>query len=306
MIPASDRVTIGDVEVVRLLDGTFRVDGGAMFGVVPRTLWAQRAAPDAENRIILALNGYLVRTPEATFLLDTGVGPDVGRRHAELYSFERAPGLVGLLEELGVAPEDVDFVVNSHLHFDHCGGNTARTAEGGWAPAFPRARYVAQRVEWEQALRPVERDRPSYAPARLRALAEGERLRLLDGDATIAPGVEAVVIAGHTAAHMGVRVNLRRPDARLPRRRRPDRGPRRSARHHELRPLSRRHLQQPRRRSWSGPSTRTGSWPSATISVIPSDRSAAPAGGSCSSLATRLAVRKKIDFSRACLYDGSS
>jgi len=206
VIPASDRVTVGDVEVIRLLDGTFRVDGGAMFGVVPRTLWAKRAAPDAENRITLALNCFLVRTPEATLLLDTGVGPDVGRRHVELYSFKRTPGLFSLLGELGLSPDDVDFVVNSHLHFDHCGGNTVRAAGGGWAPAFPRARYVVQRVEWEQALHPVERDKPSYMPARLRALAEGERLRLLDGDTPIAPGVDAVVIAGHTAAHMGVRV----------------------------------------------------------------------------------------------------
>ncbi len=92
MIPPSDRIRLGDVEIVRLLDGTFRVDGGAMFGVVPRTLWARMAAPDAENRITLALNCYLVRTPEAVVLLDTGVGPDVDRRRADFYSFERRPG----------------------------------------------------------------------------------------------------------------------------------------------------------------------------------------------------------------------
>jgi len=207
MIPASDRLAIGAIEIVRLLDGTFKVDGGAMFGVVPRTLWASRAAPDRENRIALALNCYLVRTAEATILLDTGVGPDAGRRYADFYSFDRRPGLLAALGELGIGPEAIDVVVNSHLHFDHCGGDTVKTAEGTWVPAFPRARYVVQRGEWEQALHPVERDRPSYRPAALKPLAEAGRLDLLDGDAPVAPGVEAVLVAGHTAFHQGVKVS---------------------------------------------------------------------------------------------------
>jgi glyoxylase-like metal-dependent hydrolase (beta-lactamase superfamily II) len=207
VIPPTDRVRIGACEVIRLLDGTFRVDGGAMFGVVPRTLWASKAVPDAENRITLALNCYLVRTPAATVLLDTGIGPDVGRRHADFYSFERRPGLVDALAELGLGPDGVDIVVNSHLHFDHCGGNTLRTADGGWAPAFPEASYVVQRGEWDQALHPVERDKPSYRPARLRPLLEAGRLSLIEGDGPVAAGVEAVVVAGHTAFHQGVRVS---------------------------------------------------------------------------------------------------
>jgi glyoxylase-like metal-dependent hydrolase (beta-lactamase superfamily II) len=207
MTPSGERLEVGDIEIFRLLDGTFRVDGGAMFGVVPRTLWAKRAAPDRENRITLALNCYLIRTPDATILLDTGVGPDVDRRYADFYSFERGPGLFGRLESLGLEPAGVDVVVNSHLHFDHCGGNTLRTADGTWTPAFPRARYVVQRGEWEQALHPVERDRPSYWPARLKSLAESGRLSLIDGNGPVATGVEAVLVAGHTAFHQGVEVS---------------------------------------------------------------------------------------------------
>jgi len=206
MIPPCERIRIGDIEIVRLLDGTFRVDGGAMFGVVPRTLWATRAAPDAENRITLALNCYLVRTPGATLLLDTGVGPDVGRRYIDFYSFDRRPGLLAALRELGLGPDQIDVVINSHLHFDHCGGNTMKKADGTWAPAFPRARYVVQRGEWEQALHPMERDRPSYMPARLKPLADTGHLVLLEGGGTVAPGVEAVLVAGHTAFHQGVKV----------------------------------------------------------------------------------------------------
>jgi glyoxylase-like metal-dependent hydrolase (beta-lactamase superfamily II) len=209
MIPATDRLGLGEYEIVRLLDGTFRVDGGAMFSVVPRTIWAAKAAPDSENRITLALNCYLVRTPAANVLLDTGVGPDIGRRYTDFYAFDRRPGLFESLAELGLAPEAIDVVVNSHLHFDHCGGDTLRTPEGTWVPAFPRARYVVQRGEWEQAVNPVGRDKPSYLPARLRPLADSGRLSLLDGEGPIAPGVEAALIAGHTAFHQGVRVTSR-------------------------------------------------------------------------------------------------
>lgn len=206
MIPPYDRVAIGDIEVIRLLDGTFRVDGGAMFGVVPKTLWAKRAVPDRENRITLALNCFLIRTPETTLLLDTGVGPDVDRRYVDFYSFERDLGLFGVLAELRLGPEDIDIIVNSHLHFDHCGGNTLRTAEGRWVPAFPKARYVVQRGEWEQALHPVERDKPSYLPARLKPLGSPGTLSLVEGDAPVAPGVEAVLVPGHTAFHQGLKV----------------------------------------------------------------------------------------------------
>jgi glyoxylase-like metal-dependent hydrolase (beta-lactamase superfamily II) len=207
MKPTCDRLEIGDIEVVRLLDGTFRVDGGAMFGVVPRTLWAHRAVPDAENRITLALNCFLIRTPGTTLLVDTGVGPDVDRRHADFYSIERRPGLFGRLAGMGIEPSEIGIVFNSHLHFDHCGGNTVRTDDGRWAPAFPKARYVVQRGEWEQALHPVERDKPSYIPARLKPLAGPGILSLADGDVPVAPGVEAVLIPGHTAFHQGLKVS---------------------------------------------------------------------------------------------------
>jgi glyoxylase-like metal-dependent hydrolase (beta-lactamase superfamily II) len=206
MTRSNERIRLGEVEIVRLVDGTIRVDGGAMFGVVPRTLWAARAAPDRENRVTLALNCYLVKTPAAILLLDTGIGPDVARRYADFYSYDGRPGLFTALAALGLGPEAVDVVVNSHLHFDHCGGNTVKAADGTWTPAFPRARYVVQRGEWEQALHPVERDRPSYVPARLKVLAEAGRLDLVDGTVAVAEGVETVLVAGHTAHHQGLKI----------------------------------------------------------------------------------------------------
>jgi glyoxylase-like metal-dependent hydrolase (beta-lactamase superfamily II) len=201
-----ERLEIGEFEIIRLMDGTFRVDGGAMFGVVPRTLWAKRATPDRENRITLALNCYLIKGPGSIILVETGIGLDVDRRYVDFYSFKREPGLFRLLDEAGVRPEDVDIVINSHLHFDHCGGNTVRAGKKEWTPAFPRARYVVQRGEWEQALRPVERDRPSYAPARLRCLDRSGTMELLEGSAVLRSGVEAVLVPGHTAFHQGLKV----------------------------------------------------------------------------------------------------
>jgi glyoxylase-like metal-dependent hydrolase (beta-lactamase superfamily II) len=206
LISPGDQLQTGSFEITRLSDGKFYVDGGAMFGVVPRTLWEKKASPDRENRIPLALNCYLIKGPESTILLETGVGPDVGRPFVDFYSYEAGPALFRLLSNAGIKPEDVDIVANSHLHFDHCGGNTLKTAEGRWSPAFPRARYVIQRGEWEQALHPVERDKPSYAPARLKCLNEWGSLQLLDGNTVVREGVEAVLVPGHTAFHQGFKV----------------------------------------------------------------------------------------------------
>ncbi len=205
MASPEDRLELGEFEIHRLTDGFFRVDGGAMFGVVPRTLWEKRAVPDGENRITLALNCYLLRSRETTILLETGVGPDVDRRFADFYALDRKEGLAEEFERVSVRPEDVDIVLNSHLHFDHCGGNTLRSGEKTWRPAFPNARYVVQGGEWKQALSPVGRDKPSYIPERLRCLETCGCLDLVEGDVEIARGVRTVLTPGHTGFHQGVK-----------------------------------------------------------------------------------------------------
>ncbi len=206
MIAAPERLNLGEFEILRIADGIFRVDGGAMFGVVPRPLWEKRIAPDGENRIALALNCYLIRGRGKTVLVETGVGPDVDRRFAEFYGIERSAGLLESLAALDVRPSDVDVVVNSHLHFDHCGGNTFRHSEKEWIPSFPEARTVVQKGEWEQAMNPVGRDKPSYLPKRLLALQRNGLLEVVEGEAEISPGVWTVPTPGHTAFHQGVKV----------------------------------------------------------------------------------------------------
>lgn len=202
-----ERLRLGNFDIYGLRDGYFYLDGGAMFGVVPRTLWEKKCPPDSKNRIKLALNSVLVRTPEALVLIETGIGPKTDQKFAEIYGIERQPGLLVSLQAAGFSPEDVHFVVNTHLHFDHCGGNTYRNEKGRVVPTFPRARYIIQKGEWESATHPNEREKKSYLADNFLPLEEFGQLELVDGTKEITQGVEVVVATGHTARHQGVKIH---------------------------------------------------------------------------------------------------
>jgi glyoxylase-like metal-dependent hydrolase (beta-lactamase superfamily II) len=201
-----DRFRLGDLDIYGLRDGFFHLDGGAMFGVVPKALWEKKYPADSQNRIRLALNSLLIKTPAALVLVETGIGPKLDRKLHSLYGVEQDPGLIGSLARLGFGPEEVDFVINTHLHFDHCGGNTLRNGKGEVVPAFPRARYIIQRGEWEWANNPHEREKGSYRPENFRPLADFGLLDLVDGDSPVTDGVEVMLAPGHTARHQCVKV----------------------------------------------------------------------------------------------------
>jgi glyoxylase-like metal-dependent hydrolase (beta-lactamase superfamily II) len=188
---------LGDMEVHLLGDGTFRLDGGAMFGVIPRPLWEKKSPPDDRNRILLAMNILLIQTAGKRILVETGGGSKWDDKQNKIYAFENSARLPEQLAAKGVSPESVDIVINTHLHFDHCGGNTT-IANGRAMPAFPNARYIIQRGEYEHALTPTERDRVSYIPENVTPMRDSGQWQLLEGDAEIAPGVELIVIPGHT------------------------------------------------------------------------------------------------------------
>jgi len=196
-------ITVGDIRVHVFSDGAFRLDGGALFGVVPRVLWEAAFPPDERNRIQLAMNVVLIEAGEHRVLVDTGIGDKLGEKERGMYGVEQATTLVAALAERGVTPQDVDAVVNTHLHFDHCGGNT-RLEDGRLVPAFPRARYVMQKGEWEDASQPNERTRGSYREENFIPIAEAHQLELVQGEAEIVPGVRVVPIGGHTAYHQMV------------------------------------------------------------------------------------------------------
>ncbi len=184
----------GAFELDILSDGTFALDGGQMFGVVPKVLWEKRMPADARNRIRLGLTSVLVRTGSQTVLIETGIGDKYDSKFADIYDIQRTQTLPEALRARGVGLEDIQIVVNSHLHFDHCGWNTRRE-EGKVVPTFPRARYFTQRGEWEHALAPTERDRASYIQE-LFEPAERQTEFLL-GDAEIIPGIRVEVLPGH-------------------------------------------------------------------------------------------------------------
>ena len=200
---AISRFTIGDLELISLYDGFFRLDGGAMFGVVPKTLWERKAPADDQNRILLAMRPLVVRGAR-TMLIDAGLGDKENDKFRQLYAVDRARHLDHALAEAGIAPEDIDIVLATHLHFDHAGGFTVRDPSGVVRPRFPRARYVVRRGEWEDATHPHERNRASYLPDNFKVLADAGVLALVDDDQTIMPGVRVQRTGGHTMHHQMV------------------------------------------------------------------------------------------------------
>jgi len=193
-------MTFGDFELSPLLDGYFRLDGGAMFGVVPKPLWEKRAPADERNRISLAMRPLLVRTPRLT-LIDAGCGDKMDAKNAAIYGLDRRESLDVTMARAGVKAEDIEIVIASHLHFDHAGGFTMRDASGALVPRFPRARYIVSHGEWEDATHPHERNRASYFADNFVPLQEAGRIDVLRGDQEVAPGIRVRRTGGHTRFH---------------------------------------------------------------------------------------------------------
>jgi methylmalonyl-CoA epimerase len=194
------RYRVGALELISLFDGFIRLDGGAMFGVVPRTLWEKHTPPDERGRILLAMRPLVVRGVR-TMLIDAGLGDKDDAKFHDIYGVDRSRNLDMTLAEAGLRPEDIDIVLASHLHFDHCGGFTYRDAGGTIRPKFPRAQYVVRRGEWEDATHTHERNRASYLPDNFVPLAGAGVLQLVDDDATIMPGVRVKRTGGHCMHH---------------------------------------------------------------------------------------------------------
>ena len=197
------RRTLGDLELFSLHDGFFRLDGGAMFGIVPKPLWERKAPADDRNRITLAMRPLVVRGVR-TLMIDAGIGDQGDAKFRDIYGVERTRNLDHTLAEAGLAPDAIDIVLATHLHFDHAGGFTRRDAGGRLRPRFPRARYVVRRGEWEDALHAHERNRASYMAESLLPLAEAGVLEMVDDDQTIMPGVRVHRTGGHTMHHQAV------------------------------------------------------------------------------------------------------
>ena len=203
---------LGAFRIHTLEAGMQRLDGGAMFGVVPKPLWEKRIPADERNRIPLAMRCLLVETPDALVLIDNGSGNKENDRFNDIYGIdnrssdeERWPTrLEEALASVGFKPDDVDIMLDTHLHFDHAGGNTRREPDGMIALSFPRARYLVQRGEWDWAHVRNERIQASYLPLNFDPVMSAGRLELLEGNVTVVPGIEVYRTPGHTPHHQSV------------------------------------------------------------------------------------------------------
>src|SRR5580700_5348316 len=190
------RFTLGDFELSSFSDGTYPLDGGAYFGVIPKIMWSRRVEADERNYVMTGLNSLLIRTGKQTVLVETGMGNKLSERMVKFYG--QPAKLLDNLAAGGVAPEDIDIVINTHLHFDHCGWNTVRRGDQVVA-TFRNATYYVQRQEWEHGCLQLERDAISYMSPNYDPLIESGQMVLLDGDAEIVPGISVKIFPGHTA-----------------------------------------------------------------------------------------------------------
>ena len=194
---------IGKVEAHVLSDGTLKMDGGMCFGIIPKVLWEKVAPPDELNRILLGLNSLFLRSDGKNILIETGLGAKMSPRQEEVFGLSRDTNLLKGLAALGVQPEDITIVINTHLHLDHCGWNTMEK-DGRLVPTFPNAEYWIQRSEWEAAAHPNERTRGVYRADDFAPLQEYGLVRLVDGDTRVTSEVRCVFTPGHTEAHQAV------------------------------------------------------------------------------------------------------
>jgi glyoxylase-like metal-dependent hydrolase (beta-lactamase superfamily II) len=207
--PLVETRKIGHWTVHAIQAGGQRLDGGAMFGVVPKPLWERRIPADARNRIALGMRTLLVEHEDGLILIDTGAGNKETEKFYDIYGIENrgADGRTALedgLRAAGHAPDDVTLVINSHLHFDHAGGNTYHDADGQVRLSFPSARYVVQRGEFEYAMHTNERTSASYFAHNFLPVAQAGRLDLVEGEREVLPGVRVLPTPGHTPHHQGI------------------------------------------------------------------------------------------------------
>ncbi len=201
-------ISLGDFKLHLINDCRVLVDAGGPFGLVPRALWHDVfMPPDADNRLPMTHHNLLVQAHGRNIIIDTGYGDKLSDKQRTYMQMDRSGGgLIGGLARLGLTPEDINLVIDTHLHGDHCGGNTQLDDDGRVVPVFPNAEYVVQRREYQDASQPNERTRATYLAPNFQPLIESGQMRLLDGETEFAPGICGVLTPGHTPGHMSVRL----------------------------------------------------------------------------------------------------
>ncbi len=194
----------GNFEIFSIVENSFKIDGGAMFGVVPKIIWEKLTPPDEKNRVTLDLNLLLIKTKNENIMIDAGMGDVLSERQRKIYGIEKPSSLVGKLSEIDLNPEVIDVVILTHLHADHAGGVVSRNDSGEKTPRFPNARHIVQIKEWNDAMSPDERTTATYFTENLRLLEQPNLLELVDGEDEVADGISVVNTGGHTPGHQAV------------------------------------------------------------------------------------------------------
>jgi glyoxylase-like metal-dependent hydrolase (beta-lactamase superfamily II) len=194
----------GEIEIFSFVENRFKIDGGAMFGVVPKVIWEKLVTCDEKNRVDLDLNLLLVKTKGENILIDAGIGDTLSDRMKRIYGIEKESNLNAGLATFGFKPEDIDLVILTHLHLDHAGGVVRFNEKGEKVPSFPNAKHVIQSQEWEEALIPDERTMATYFPENFLILKNSQLVELVDGEKEVAPGVKVIPTGGHTLGHQAI------------------------------------------------------------------------------------------------------
>ncbi len=202
-------LSIGDIRLTFVSGGRLRIDGGNMFGVIPRLLWERESPPDDQHRIGMDTNCILVRTPDSLGLIDTGYGSKSPPKFRQRYALEDGAPLVRNLAAAGIAPDEIDWIVLTHLHFDHAGGATYRDESGQLRPTFPRARHFIQRTEWDDAVANLPELAGAYYTDDFVPLREAGLVDFVEGDSEVVPEVSTQVTGGHTRGHQVIRLESR-------------------------------------------------------------------------------------------------
>jgi len=204
---------LGDFELTWLNGGTFELDGGAMFGVVPKVIWQKKYPANDENAIPLKAWPILVRTPQALVLIESGLGNKLTDKQKKIFRVREDWSVVHELSQLGIGREDIDFVLLTHYDFDHAGGVIMQGEEGKFFLTFPKAKHIIQQKEWEDVLNPNIRSLNTYWPVNNELLRESRNLKLVNGEAEIMPGVTVVRTGGHNRGHQIVRLESKQEKA---------------------------------------------------------------------------------------------
>jgi len=193
----------GQFEIKTFVEQKFKLDGGSMFGVIPRSLWQKMIPPDENNLIDMHTNLFVLKAHGKNIIFDTGLGDTLSEREKKIYTTNGCSNMSSGLSGLGLTEDDIDYVVLTHLHTDHAGG-AVKYENGTYVPRFKKAKYIVSKAEYEDAVNPNERTSAVYIPERYLALKDSGRLELLEGTKEIMPGIKAVMTGGHTRGHFGL------------------------------------------------------------------------------------------------------